>query len=191
MSNIGNYENLDDMELWEDLRNNDRDALNEIYRRYIDVLYAYGNRISNDHGLVEDSIQEVFITIWEKRQKIKKTTSVKFYLFKSLKRRIFRNLKSSKKFGFQYDFSESSLAAKLRTEPTTETLDEVTIKKIHQSLNQLTNRQKEIIYLRFYARLEYPEIAEVMGLTVKATYKLLARAIQRLKDNFRFTLIFL
>lgn len=185
-----NYIDLTDLELWELLRDSSRSALNEIYRRNIDVLYSYGAKITSDHGLVEDSIQEVFITIWEKRLKIKDTTSIKFYLFKSLKRRIFRNLKKSQKFGFQYDFSESVLAQRLKTEPATETLDEATIKKIHLSLNKLTNRQKEIVYLRFYAKLEFSEIAEVMDLSVKATYKLLSRAIERLRGNFVFIFIF-
>lgn len=189
MSRFSYYRKLDDIKLWRAFRNSDRDALNEIYRRNIDVLYSYGAKITPDRALVEDSIQEIFITIWEKRHKVKETTSIKFYLFKSLKRRIFRNLKKTQKFGFQYDFSEPLLAARLKAEPTTEQLDELTIKKIHYSLNQLTNRQKEIVYLRFYAKLEFSEIAEVMELSVKATYKLLARAIQRLRGNFVFLFV--
>lgn len=185
-----NYFSFSDSELWGLLRDGKRSALNEIYRRNIDVLYGYGAKITSDRGIVEDSIQEVFITIWEKRHKIKDTTSIKFYLFKSLKRRIFRNLKKSQKFGFQYDFSEAALAERLKSEPATETLDEVTIKKIHQSLNKLTDRQKEIVYLRFYAKLEFSEIAEVMDLSVKSTYKLLSRAIERLRGNFVFIFMF-
>jgi len=185
-----NYLGFSDSVLWSLLRSGERSALNEVYHRNIDLLYSYGAKITSDHGLVEDSIQEVFITIWEKRHKIKDTTSIKFYLFKSLKRRIFRNLKKSQKFGFQYDFSESAIAQKLKTEPATENLDEATIKKIHQSLNKLTNRQKEIVYLRFYAKLEFSEIAEVMDLSVKATYKLLSRAIERLRGNFVFIFMF-
>ena len=184
------YSELKDRILWQMLREGDREALNEIYRRNINVLYSYGAKITSDHGLVEDSIQEVFITIWEKRDKLKDTTSIKFYLFKSLKRRIFRNIKNSQKFGFQYDFSESALAQRLKTEPATENLDKATIKKIHHSLSKLTNRQKEIVYLRFYAKLEFSEIAEVMDLSKKATYKLLSRAIERLKGNFIFIFVF-
>lgn len=182
--------NLDDLELWENFRNGNREALNEIYRRNIDVLYSYGAKLTSDYGLVEDSIQEVFITLWVKRHKVKQTTSIKFYLFKSLKRRIFRDLKRSQKLGFQYDFSEPALEAYLKADPVAEPLDEVTLKKIHQSLNSLSNRQKEIIYLRFYAKLEFSNIAEILEISVKATYKLHARAIQRLRDNFNFIFIF-
>ena len=70
-----NYLGFSDSELWNLLRSGERSALNEIYHRNIDVLYSYGVKITSDHGLVEDSIQEVFITIWEKRHKIKDTTS--------------------------------------------------------------------------------------------------------------------
>jgi len=185
-----NYLGLADVQLWKLLREGDRSALDEVYRRNIDILYSYGAKITSDSALVEDSIQEIFITIWEKKDKLKDTTSIKFYLFKSLKRRIFRNLKKSQKFGFQYDFSEAKLADKLKTEPATEALDDATIKKIHQSLAQLTNRQKEIVYLRFYAKLDFSEVAEIMELSIKATYKLQARAIQRLKENFILSFMF-
>ena len=184
------YFNFEDIELWEDFRDGNREALNEIYRRNIDILYSYGAKITSDRALVEDSIQEVFMTLWVKRQKIQQTTSIKFYLFKSLKRRIFRDLKKTRKFGFQYDFSESDLEARLKDVPATEGLNELTIKKIHQSLNTLSDRQKEIIYLRFYAKLEFSDIADILEITVKATYKLQARAIQRLKDNFNFIFLF-
>lgn len=178
------YQNLSDNFLWTALKDGERYALDEIYNRHIKILYSYGAKITSDHGLVEDSIQEVFITIWEKRKKIKSTTSIKFYLFKSLKRRILRNLKNYHKHGCQYDFSQEGFSRYLVSEPGNSTLDEYTLKKIKKTLDKLTSRQQEVIYLRFYGRIDFPETAAIMGLTVKATYKLFARAIKRLQQHF-------
>ncbi|GHA47665.1 DNA-directed RNA polymerase sigma-70 factor [Salinimicrobium marinum] len=184
------YHTLKDSELWMAFCDGERKALEEIYSRNINMLYSYGAKITSDTALVEDCIQEVFITLWEKRKRLRTTNSIKFYLFKSLKRRIYRKLKESKKLGFRYDFSDPFLATTFKNEPAGEEMDEQTVKKINDSLNKLTNRQKEIIYLRFYAKLDFQEIASVMELSVKATYKLQARAIQRLKDNFLFNFTF-
>ncbi|WP_424495336.1 RNA polymerase sigma factor [Salinimicrobium sp. GXAS 041] len=178
------YHTLADSDLWMAFCDDDRGALEEIYYRHIDLLYSYGAKITSNNALVEDCIQEVFITLWEKRKKLQSTTSIKFYLFKSLKRRIFRKLKESQRLGFRYDFSDPYLATTFKNDPGRVELDEHTIRKINDSFNKLTNRQKEIVYLRFYAQLDFQEIAAVMELSVKATYKLQARAIQRLRENF-------
>ncbi|MNY66103.1 RNA polymerase sigma factor [compost metagenome] len=56
-------------------------------------------------------------------------------------------------------------------------------KKIGQALQKLTDRQREVIYLRYYEEFSYPEIAEIMGLTLKGTYKLMGRAIETLRSQ--------
>lgn len=43
--------------------------------------------------------------------------------------------------------------------------------QLQLTISKLTARQKEAIFLRFYEQLSYEEIAEVMGITVKASYK--------------------
>lgn len=59
------------------------------------------------------------------------------------------------------------------------------IEKLNESLAQLTPKQKESIYLKFYEGLSYTEIAEVMDVETKAIYKLVARAIEGLKSCFQ------
>lgn len=53
--------------------------------------------------------------------------------------------------------------------------------QLMHAINQLSARQKEIIYLKYFEDLDYPEIAEIMSITVKGAYKLSARAIDSLK----------
>lgn len=178
------YKNFNDHDLWTSLKNDDRQALNEIYERYIDLLFSYGCKITGDQSLVEDCIQEVFITIWTKRERLKPTDSIKFYLFKALKRRIFRHLKKNSRHDFQHDSGENGFLAMLKFEPSSPGLDEETLQRINETLEKLTARQKEIIFLRFYAQLGFQEIASVMELSTKAAYKLFARAITRLRENF-------
>jgi RNA polymerase sigma factor (sigma-70 family) len=57
--------------------------------------------------------------------------------------------------------------------------------QLTDALSQLTTRQREAVYLKFYERLTYEEIAEMMSLTVKSTYKLIARSIEMLRKTMR------
>ncbi|MNE93296.1 RNA polymerase sigma factor [compost metagenome] len=47
----------------------------------------------------------------------------------------------------------------------------------------LTNRQREAIFLRFYEDLSYEEIAELLEMNLGGTYKLIYRALDRLRDQ--------
>jgi RNA polymerase sigma factor (sigma-70 family) len=54
--------------------------------------------------------------------------------------------------------------------------------QVEQALEKLTSRQREIIYYRFYQDLGFDEIAEIMEMQVRATYKLSARALDTLRS---------
>ena len=52
---------------------------------------------------------------------------------------------------------------------------------LNKALENLTQRQKEAIFLKFYESMSYEEIAGVLNISTKATYKLVARAISELR----------
>ncbi|MEO8820117.1 MAG: RNA polymerase sigma factor [Ginsengibacter sp.] len=55
--------------------------------------------------------------------------------------------------------------------------------KLSSALSALTPRQREVLFLRYNEGFSYQEVAEMMGLTTKATYKLMARAIEAIKEQ--------
>ena len=59
-------------------------------------------------------------------------------------------------------------------------------KIIKDVLNKLPARQQEIIFLRFYDGLSYEEIADIMGINVNSTYKLLYKALESLKNSLAY-----
>jgi len=68
--------------------------------------------------------------------------------------------------------------------------EQVTLRQqLHQSIQELTGRQREAIFLRFYEGLSYEEVAGVLGISVKATYKIMARALLRLKTRLSLPIL--
>ena len=61
--------------------------------------------------------------------------------------------------------------------------------ELEAALKLLTSRQLEAIFLRFYEGFTYEEVAEMLDITVKATYKIVARALAQLKENMLSQLI--
>ncbi len=173
---------LNDFELWNKLREGNPKALDIIFDKYIRVLYNYGYRITKNNGLVEDSIQNLFIRIWEKRKNLGETNNIKFYLLRSLNRIITRELSAEKRknqdlipedYDFEIVFShEFYLIDNQITQERKE--------KLSLALDLLSKKQKEVIYHKFFNHLSYHEISEMMNISINSVYNLVSKAMQTL-----------
>lgn len=85
-------ENKNDQQVWIEFKQGSESAFAEIYNKFILPLYNYGERITPDRELIEDSIHDVFVDLWRQRDRIGHPDSIKFYLFKALKRKIIHSL---------------------------------------------------------------------------------------------------
>ena len=50
-------------------------------------------------------------------------------------------------------------------------------------MNKLTTSQREIIFLKYYDRLSYEEVADIMGISRKAVYKKIGRTLHTLRQH--------
>ncbi|GAB3914515.1 sigma-70 family RNA polymerase sigma factor [Larkinella knui] len=187
-------ESLTDAALWHNFKEGDELALGELAQRYYKRLYGYGSKFSRDREVVKDCIQDLFLEIWDKRTTISEPDSVKLYLLVSIRRRIFRRKTEDKwlEQSEELDF-DSTLIGDLPIE-TAIIEDETSryyVRKLQQLIPQLTRRQQEIIYLRFYENLDNEAIAEVMSLSRGAVANLLWRALKELKDYWYAGLLLL
>ncbi|MEM7654740.1 MAG: sigma-70 family RNA polymerase sigma factor [Bacteroidota bacterium] len=167
--------------LWLAVQKGRPDAFRELYLSYADLLYNYGCKMNPDRELVKDSMQDVFPTLWEKRQDLHIKTSVKSYLFQMFRRDLIHKLqRTSRELIKEEDVGfELSIESKI-------IMDEAQIhlrQQLHAAVKTLTPRQKEILFLRFYEKLPYEEISDLMALNRNSMYKLLSAAIKRLKDQ--------
>ena len=78
--------------LWKDMISGNKKSFEYLYNQYFQALINYGFRITKNENLIEDAVQELFISIWNNRTNLSEVNEVKFYLFRSLKNRILRQL---------------------------------------------------------------------------------------------------
>ena len=71
----------------------DRDAFGDLFQKYYQVLCNYALTYLDDVSEVEDAVQDVFVYVWNNREVIVVDTSVKSYLFTSVKHRALNILK--------------------------------------------------------------------------------------------------
>lgn len=173
------------IELWDSFRAGDEKALERLFGCYYAVLLNYGHKFTLNSYFIEESVQELFVRLWNKRKSIGSTANVKHYLFKAYRHILFRKLKKQaanvmeKLDDERYDF-RIELAPD--QEMIREEADTELRLKIKKGLAALTSRQREAIYLRFYEDLSYEEVSEIMNLSIGGTYKLIYRALDGLRD---------
>ncbi len=97
-----NHLEVSEAKIWIKFKSGDEAAFIWIYKNYFAVLYNFGRQFNLDSDFVKDQIQDLFIYIRNNRERLTNVNSVKFYLFKSLKRRLLSNKK--KRFSFNQSF---------------------------------------------------------------------------------------
>ncbi len=183
---------LEDEKLWEGLVQGNEIAFDEIYNRYFDKLYVYGRHMTHDTDLVKDAIQELFVELWKYRTKLSSVNYVKAYLYKSIRRKLLKQLKAMRSTDLVNILDESmhvtySRERSLIKEQTHQRQKEILAK----AFENLSSRQKEAIILKYYNDLSYQEIASVMSLQkVKSARTLLYRAVDVLKASLKHKKIF-
>jgi RNA polymerase sigma factor (sigma-70 family) len=172
---------------WTAFKQGDKAAFEHIYREHISALLAYGYKVTSDRSLIEDSIQDLFVELWQSRERISETTSIKFYLFKALRYKIVRNLSQHDFIDFLDIEISSEVEPVLPQEHFTIGIEVQSEQMSHlkNSISQLPRRQQEAINLRYFQNFSNEEVAKIMGVNYQSACKFIYSALRKLKLNLK------
>jgi len=185
-------ENIALREQWQAFLLGDEQAFAELHKMLFAVLYNYALKIQfGDESLSDDSVQELFIKLWTKRAKLPEVKSVKAYMMTSLRRQILNNIRNRQL---------QQLKVKVSRQPDIEfSHDEIVMKKeednsLHDKvlvlLNTLPRRQKEVIYLHYFAGMDHNQIAAVMGINYQSVSNFKQKALEKMRSAGLLRLFF-
>lgn len=180
-----NYQTESDPCLWSLLKEGDFQAFEQIYTRHFHDLYIYSYKLTKEKDISLDCLQELFVQIWAKKERLQTVQSVRFYLMKWLKRDIIRLL-NDKNLHHLMDLSEEGDAfTNLTADSTPEDEEEIKFRaqQIRAAIGQLTRREREVVYLRFIMGLPYEEICDILGLPYQVLMNYQNRAFRSLRNN--------
>jgi RNA polymerase sigma-70 factor (ECF subfamily) len=172
--------------VWDKMKSGDEKSLSEIFALYYSDLYKYGIKIFDLPDLVKDSIQDVFVRIWEKRDTIGNVQNPKAYLISSVRRKLFANKESH-----LHENSEWLMENEEKQIFSFSTTDFIEIEEASQqirnslvhAINSLPERQRELVFLRFYYNLKYLEIARIMEVNEQTVRNLMQRTLSNLRSK--------
>ena len=172
--------------LWNQFRAGDLDALEVIYRDHFKALYQHGMTICPSIDIVKDAIQELFTSLVQQQHSLTSVENVSFYLLKSLRNKIYDELNSRKKTEIVHEaYKNEELVNLVGEEIKNAEGSHQNKEQLVSVINQLPERQREIVMLIFFEGRSYEEVSKLMSLTVNSAYKLTWKAVNSLKKSLR------
>jgi RNA polymerase sigma-70 factor (ECF subfamily) len=163
----------------------DRSALEDIYRRYFDRIYAYARVALRDPHEAEDVTQQVFTQVVEAlgRYQLRRGTPFRHWLF-----RIARNTMLNARETQRRAQLEEPARVELRIEDgaapkARDALDWLSDADLYMFVDQLPPSQREVIVLRYVLDMSGKEIASQLERSPESVRQLLSRALRRLEQQ--------
>ena len=174
-------EKENDIFIWERFRQGNRDALAELFCKYFSELFKYGCKFTDDTEVIKDTMQELFLDLWHQKAP-PPVNSIKAYLIKAMKYKLLKVIEKAKKTSnidgqLNVSFEISHEAFIITSED-----GKRKVTQLIAALEKLPNRQREIIYLKYYLNLSYEEICDIMQIQYQVARNQISQAIKTLKQ---------
>lgn len=183
---LGIYE---DAYIWNQFRKGNGDAFKYIYQKNFNPLYYYCLQFSESEGLIKDCIQDFFISIHRNHSNLGPTNSIQSYLFLSVKRKLFRYLKKEQKITRIDNIHKKIVINQIEKsfEYNLIAKQEVSFKNkiLKKAIGQLSDKEKEALYLFYFKELSYHDLAEHLGMSnIKSARNLVYKSLNNLRKIY-------
>ena len=175
---------IDEETLIQRFINGDQTAFELLFRFYYPGLVTFVAHIISDRDEAEEIVQDFFVNLWTGRKNIQKSTSLKSYLFVSVKNRAFNYLKKEqikektlcqlkelveKDYLYQPDiFVESELQ-----------------QQIANAMEKLPERSREIFMMSRFKGISNDEIATQLELSKRTVETQISNALKILRNELK------
>ena len=170
-----------DRDLLARLREGDHEAFEAIFRQWYEPLVRSAARVLRDIGVAEELSQDVFLELWRRRETLAPDSSVAGYLMQAVRNRALNHLRhlsvQKKSVVYVEAMSEPSEPADAQVQANELQL------AIRHAIADLPPRTREVFVMSRERGLRYSEIADALGVSVKAVEANMSRALRILREK--------
>ncbi|WP_298239090.1 RNA polymerase sigma-70 factor [uncultured Algibacter sp.] len=159
-----------------------KNELKQIFDTYYQALVLYANRFLFTKDECEDLVQDVFVSLWEKETTFPNDLSLKAFLYKTVRNKCYNVIKHNKvKNKYAENIVQSLEDDNLFLK---QILEEEIVRQLHQAIELLPARKKEIIKLSLKG-LKNAEISEELGIKLQTVKTLKSQSYKILREQFQ------
>ena len=166
------------------LQEGNETAFEMLFKTYYQPLCQYAYSFLSDKDEAEEVVQSTFITVWEKRKSIRIETSLKSYLYRSVRNGCLNMIKHVK---VKKQFATSEMGGGEPThEPVSQGLISVELEtKIMEAMKALPEQCRLVFQLSRFEELKYSEIASQLNISVKTVENQIGKALKIMRNELK------
>lgn len=175
---------LDEKYLISGLKNRNKIVFDFIFNYYYSGLCAYARRWVNDPDVAEDLVQDFFVRLWINSSKPEIISSLKSYLFTSVKNMALNHLKHDKikeRYGIKVRQTSSAHEESTGWEFTEPELTEL----IEKGIEKLPPRCREIFILSRFEGKDNGKIADMLDISKRTVELQISKALKILRNELK------
>jgi RNA polymerase sigma-70 factor (ECF subfamily) len=179
----------EDAKHWQAMMRGDKEGFAALYESYFKLLYNYGRKICSDASKVEDGIHDLFVDLWKYKTNLSNTTSVRFYLYRALRRRLVKDNNHGVSLSGDIHGLEEVLhlsSPSCESEIIESEYKSDRVNQLKTLLNDLSPRQYEALVLFFYDEFTYSEIASMLQVNEQSVRNLIQRGLTQLRHYIKY-----
>jgi len=157
----------------------EKSAFERLFKSEFRGLVFFAIKYVKDIDIAKEIVQDSFVAIWEKRDSIDLSKSLKSYITTSVYNRCLNYLRDNKKYDRQL-LGFEGIAEQEHTE-TDPVIERELHQAIQQAISELPEKSRIIFKLSRYQHMKYTEIAEELGISVKTVENHMSKALNHLR----------
>jgi RNA polymerase sigma-70 factor (ECF subfamily) len=172
---------MDDLELLERLRRGDEQAFDSIFRTWYAPLVRMAESMLRRRAVAEEIVQDVMLEMWKRRERLAPDSSIRAYLFQSTRNRALNHVRHIR----VEERDEAHVAPPSPAGPPADALvvEEEIGDALRRAVDGLPPRCREVFELSRTHGLSNSEIAQTLGVSVKAVEAQMGRALRTLREE--------
>lgn len=155
----------------------------KIYEDNAKTLHNFIFYKTGDPDKASDITQDAFIKLWQNCAKVPLDKAVSFLY--TVANNLFLNDVAHQKVKLKYQAEKSFTEKETSTDATEENAEEMYMKHLETAIQNLSPSQREAFLLNRIDGKKYTEIAELLGISVKAVEKRISGALKSLRDELK------
>ena len=162
------------------IANDDKGAFESLFKSHYQPLCYYALKLLGEFDLSEEIVQGIFVNFWQKRSTLKIQSSVKSYLFQSVRNACYNHFKHVQ-IKHQY---EQHVSAHKDLADESDTLQVLELEnKIADAVEKLPTERKRIFELSRFEGKKYGEIAGDLNISIKTVENQMGKALKFLREE--------
>lgn len=163
-----------------ELISGDRSAFQQIYDQYHAKVYLFAHKHTKNIHAAEDIVHDVFLQIWEKREKIALGTPIEAQIFIITRSRIINNYRR----GLIKDNAYQTFSSQYQPSKTIDPFeDDESIQKLNQAIELLPPKRKQVFKLAKIDGLSYEEVAKALDISKSTVEAQMVKALKFLREQ--------